>query len=133
MAVVNLERMTLEELAEELHAGSKFVVYKYCISIVILTFQNPSGVHLVRADQSRFIHGLPYTLLSLVAGWWGFPWGPIYTVGSLASNIGGGTDITAKIRASVNSEIRRVSGRIETQFPGGDGEAITEMPKIKTR
>lgn len=133
MAVVDLNQMTIEELAEELHAGSRFIVYKYCISIVILTFQNPSGVHLVRAEQNRFLHGLPYTLLSLVAGWWGFPWGPIYTIGSIGSNIGGGTDITAKIRASVNSEIRRLSGRMETQFPDGDGDVISEMPKIKTR
>ncbi|NOX58136.1 MAG: hypothetical protein GXP29_04670, partial [Planctomycetes bacterium] len=30
------------------------------------------------------------TLLSLTCGWWGIPWGPIFTIRALGSNIGGG-------------------------------------------
>src|SRR6266852_7285584 len=47
--------------------------------------------------QSRIIKGLPWTLLTLVVGWWGIPWGPIRTVQSLWINLSGGTDVTAGI------------------------------------
>lgn len=38
--------------------------------------------------------GLKYTFLSLVVGWWGIPWGPIYTIASVAKNFAGGGDVT---------------------------------------
>jgi hypothetical protein len=36
-------------------------------------------------------------LISLLFGWWGIPWGPIYTVTSLFKNFGGGRDVTKEI------------------------------------
>jgi len=40
---------------------------------------------------------LPWTGLSLLAGWWGIPWGPIWTVQALVTNFRGGKDVTAEI------------------------------------
>ena len=47
-----------------------------------------------------FVKALPYTLISLAFGWWGFPWGFIYTPMSLATNLGGGKDVTAQLLAA---------------------------------
>jgi len=84
-----------EALGARTARGSpRFVVFQYCISLGIVTFRRSSAVKVVPAGGSTFLVGLPYTLLTLAAGWWGLPWGPIYTLGALAHNLGGGTDVT---------------------------------------
>jgi hypothetical protein len=34
-------------------------------------------------------------------GWWGFPWGFIYTPQVIAKNLQGGVDVTANVLASL--------------------------------
>ena len=89
--------MTPGEIAFELNRGGKFVIYRYCFSAAVVTVMESTDVYLMRANQSRIIKGLPWTLLTLVVGWWGIPWGPIRTVQSLWINLHGGTDVTAEI------------------------------------
>jgi hypothetical protein len=36
--------------------------------------------------------------LSLLFGWWGLPWGLIYTPLTLWTNLSGGRDVTAELR-----------------------------------
>jgi hypothetical protein len=38
----------------------------------------------------------------LVAGWWGIPWGPIYTIQSVYKNSKGGIDITPSVVETLN-------------------------------
>ncbi len=40
--------------------------------------------------------GIPFTLISLIAGWWGFPWGPIYNLEALICDLRGGEDVTTE-------------------------------------
>jgi len=40
---------------------------------------------------------VPWTLLSLIAGWWGIPWGLIFTSQSLYINLRGGNDVTNEV------------------------------------
>jgi hypothetical protein len=89
------------ELQQELQQGGKFVVYQYCISVLILTFKRSSNVYFIRHEENAVIKGLPFTLLSLVLGWWGIPWGPIYTVQSVWVNFSGGKDVTQQIMPSL--------------------------------
>jgi hypothetical protein len=42
-------------------------------------------------------------LITLGLGWWGIPWGPIYSIGSLFSNLTGGKDMTKEVLESWNS------------------------------
>ena len=94
MQIKGTEGLSVTEVNMELQRGGKFVIYQYCISIVILTFRQPSDIYFVKADENAVVKGLPFTLLSLLAGWWGIPWGPIYTIGALGRNLGGGKDVT---------------------------------------
>lgn len=48
-------------------------------------------------------HGLGYSLLTLCLGWWGIPWGPIYSIGSLYTNFTGGKDVTQEVLNAMNS------------------------------
>jgi hypothetical protein len=88
-------QLSHHELQQQLAQGAKFVVYEYTVSILIMTFRRSSDVHYIRPNESALVKGLPYTLLTLFAGWWGIPWGPIYSVMCLATNLGGGKNVTS--------------------------------------
>jgi hypothetical protein len=104
MQVNGLEGLTAEEIRHELQQGARFVVFDYCVSVVVMSFQRCSDVYFVRADESTLLKSMPYTLLSLVVGWWGIPWGPIYTVSAIATNLRGGRDVTKDILGGGGSE-----------------------------
>jgi len=85
------------EVQRQLENGARFVIYRYTISIVVMTFRRSSNIYFVKAGHNSIIPGLKYTLLTLILGWWGIPWGPIYTIGSLFRNLTGGVDVTAEV------------------------------------
>jgi len=92
--IVGIDHLTNAEINAAVEQGARFVVYQYTISIIVMTFRRSSAVHFVPAGSSAVAKGLPYTILTLLAGWWGIPWGPIYTIGSLAKNLSGGENVT---------------------------------------
>jgi len=96
-----IDGMTHEQLQLELQTGSRFVLFQYTISILVMTFRRPSDIYLVRPGESTLSKSIGFTLLTLVAGWWGIPWGPIYTIGSVVTNVRGGKDVTAEVRSSL--------------------------------
>jgi hypothetical protein len=83
----------LVQAAVDDRAGT-YVVFPYCISIVILSFKRSSGIKFVPAGSSRLVAGLPYLLISLLFGWWGIPWGIAWTLQSILVCLGGGRDLT---------------------------------------
>lgn len=92
--IVGLEGMTNEEIIDELRNGGRFVIYQYCVSFLVLTLYRSSAVHFLRHDESAVMRGMKYTLLSLLAGWWGIPFGPICTIAAVVINLSGGRNIT---------------------------------------
>lgn len=71
--ILGIEGMKNGELDFEINRGGKFVLFQYCISVIVLTFRRPSHIYFLRQGESAVTKGLPFTLLSLVAGWWAFP------------------------------------------------------------
>jgi hypothetical protein len=104
-AIKNIEGMSPNEINHELSRGGKFVVFQYCISIVVMTFRRPSDIYFIRAEESALKHSIGYTLLTFVLGWWGIPWGPIYSIGSLVTNLSGGKDVTQEVINSINGQV----------------------------
>jgi hypothetical protein len=103
MQIKNIEGLSTDQINRELAQGAKFVIYQYTISIVLMTFKRSSDIYFVKAGENGTIKGLPYTFIALFLGWWGIPWGPIYTIGSLYNNLRGGKDVTQEILSSYNS------------------------------
>ena len=99
-----IEGMRAGEVDFEIQRGARFVFFQYCISIVVLTFRRASDIYFLRQGESAVTKGLPFTLLSLVAGWWGIPWGPIYTIQSVYNNSRGGKDVTESVVNSLRAE-----------------------------
>jgi hypothetical protein len=103
MKIIGIENMSVDELNNELQRGGKFVIFEYCISIIIMTFKRPTNVYFIRAGEGTAGKSIGFTLASLIVGWWGIPWGPIYTVGSLITNVSGGKDVTDEVVASLGA------------------------------
>jgi hypothetical protein len=102
MKIRGTENMTADQVNFELQRGGKFVLFQYCVSLLIVTFKRPSDIYFVRSGESAMGKSIPFTLISLLGGWWGIPWGPIYTVQSLITNLKGGMDVTQKVVAGLN-------------------------------
>ncbi len=63
------------------------------LSVIVASFKIPTRHHIAGLDN--FAHKqIQYSLATLVCGWWGVPWGPVYTVQSLAKNVSGGYIMT---------------------------------------
>lgn len=99
MKIVGTEGLSNAQVQDEISRGGKFVLFQYCVSLLVITFRRSSNIHFVRAGESAVTKGLGFTLISLLLGWWGIPWGPIYTIGSLVTNLGGGKDVTQQVLA----------------------------------
>ncbi len=97
MQIIGTRGLSNDDIAREIEHGARFIVYTYAISIIVLTFRRPSSIVFVKAGESRFIKGLKYSLATIVLGWWGFPWGPIYSIGAIGKNSIGGNDVTPAI------------------------------------
>jgi hypothetical protein len=102
MTIKNLDGLTTDEINRELAHGAKFVIYQFTISIIVMTFRRSSDVYFIKANENGTVKGLPYTLLTFFLGWWGIPWGPVYSIGSLYNNLKGGKNITQEILAASN-------------------------------
>ena len=100
MNIVGITGLTPSQIQDEINQGGRFVLYRYCISLLVITLRRSSDIYFVRAGESRVTRGLPLTFLTFVMGWWGIPWGPIYSIQCLYVNLRGGEDVTAQVQNS---------------------------------
>ena len=100
MKVLGIKGVTWSQLEEKLSIGGRFVVFRYCISLLVVTLRRSSAVYYIPPGKFSFLvaflRGLPYTLLSALLGWWKFPKGPTYTIQFLIINTRGGKDVTVE-------------------------------------
>ena len=89
--------MSDSEINEGLANGARFVQFEYAISGVLFSIKRGSEIYFVPADEKPAKYGWKYTVLTLLVGWWGIPWGPIYTIQAVSRNLKGGHDVTQKV------------------------------------
>lgn len=87
-------KMEWKSFCEAIQNNAKFVVFPYCMSCIFVTAKLKSPVYFILPGQNTFMKSIRYTLMSFLLGWWGIPWGPIYTVSSIMTNLSGGEEIT---------------------------------------
>jgi hypothetical protein len=105
--IQGLGRLTDQELLQELEGGgARCVRFPMAISCLFMTFYTTSELRYVPRGRSPLRYGWPYLLLSLVAGWWGIPWGPIRTVQALVLNLRGGEDVSFEIVQAIRQHYR---------------------------
>ena len=88
-----------DELRARVASGYRLVRFEFCFSFLIFTLRRQSPVYLTESWQSRYLRGLGYSLLAIILGPWGVPWGLIYTPWAIWVNLTGGVDETEAILA----------------------------------
>ena len=109
MRIIGIENMSPEQLKGEVAAGGRFVIYQYCISVIVISFKRGSDIYFIRPGDNAVTKGLLFTLCSLVLGWWGIPWGPIWTIATIVTNSRGGRDVTADVVRSMATPVAGVT------------------------
>ncbi len=68
-----------------------------------MTVRRQSGVYLTHSWQQRYLWGLWYSLLALLLGPWGVPWGVLWTPWAVWVNTTGGADCTEAVLAELDA------------------------------
>ncbi len=102
--IKGIEGMSVKDIDVQLQGGAKFVAYMYCVSIVFMSFKRYSNIYFIMPGEKTIKKGIPFTLISLVFGWWGIPWGPIWTITAVGTNFTGGKDLTLEVAAQIRPQ-----------------------------
>lgn len=105
LPISGVDHLSPDQLQRELESGGRFVFFEYCISLFLVTLRRPSRVVFLRAGECGVVRGLPYTLVSLLLGWWGIPWGIIFTPLVLVTNLRGGRDVTEQVQPLLRTRL----------------------------
>jgi hypothetical protein len=81
---------------------SELVTYQFCFSFIFYTVKLPSQFFVIEHEVESS-KKFTYSLFTFLLGWWGFPFGPIYTIQVLYSNLRGG------IRQTISELVRELS------------------------
>jgi hypothetical protein len=101
MKILGVEQMSQERLTFEIQHGARFVIFEYCVSIFVMSFKRPSPIYFLKGAETALGRRLGFSLISLLFGWWGIPWGPIWTIGSVFTNLRGGRDVTSQVLSAL--------------------------------
>ena len=123
MDIKNIGDRSAAQLREEIAQGGRFVFYKYCISIVVMTFNRPTDIYYIAPGKSAVGPGVGYLFVSLLLGWWGIPWGPIYTIGNIGSILSGGKDVTLEVMSDINQHDPHYGTQGSYNIPGQGTQA----------
>jgi hypothetical protein len=101
MQIKNIEGLSVSQVRDLVQQGGKFVVFPYTVSFILMTLKRSSAIYFIRPDENTFKYSYGYVILNFFVGWWGFPWGPIYTIGSMYHHIVGGKDFTEVVMSQL--------------------------------
>lgn len=94
----------INNIKQKQNSNTKCVVFGYCISLFILSQKRNSKIYIIKNKKEVLLKSLPYSLISLLFGWWGIPWGPIWTISTIVDNFCGGKDVTEVVQDYLNNK-----------------------------
>ncbi|MDR2863581.1 MAG: hypothetical protein LBV54_06895, partial [Puniceicoccales bacterium] len=104
MKINGTDHLSPGEIQSEVDRGGRFVLFSYAISLFVVTFRRSSDIYFIRPGKSVFLEqGWKFFLISFFLGWWGIPWGPIYTIQALWRSFRG-VVVTNEVIANINAE-----------------------------
>ena len=99
----NIENLTIEQVQDEIIRGGKFVTFPFAVSIIVITFRRSSDIFFVKAGENAMQYGWTSFLITLFFGWWGIPFGPIFSIGAIYRFFTGGKNITTEVMSHFNN------------------------------
>ena len=97
MQIKNIEGLSVAQVKQLVNEGGRFVVFPYTVSVVLATFKRSSSIYFIRPNENSIKYSYGHVGVNLLFGWWGIPWGPIYTIGAAYKHATGGKDITQEV------------------------------------
>lgn len=97
MQIKNIEGLSVAQIKELVNQGAEFVYFPYTVSFVVMTLKRASSIYFIRPYEGKFKYSYKHVGVNALLGWWGFPWGPIYTIGSMYHQLSGGKDVTQAV------------------------------------
>jgi len=101
LKIKGIENLNEEQVQAQLQQGARFVIYQYCVSILVMSFKRNSPIYFIPAKEKASIRSLRFIGISLLVGWWGLPWGPIWTFRTVRANLNGGIDVTQHVQMTL--------------------------------
>ncbi|AMV22837.1 hypothetical protein VT84_00395 [Gemmata sp. SH-PL17] len=92
-----------DELRTQVANGARCVRFEYCFSFLFVTIRRQSEVFLTKSWQQRYLWGLWYSVLALLLGPWGVPWGLFWTLWAVWVNTTGGAECTASVLTALET------------------------------
>lgn len=132
MEIKNIEGLRVSQIRDMVQQGGKFVVFPYTVSFILMTLRRSSDIYFIKADENTFKYSFGYVFLNLIVGWWGIPWGPIYTIGAAYHHISGGKDLTLEVMSHLtqhdpeaNTNTYNINGVESSNHAGNTSETPT--------
>jgi hypothetical protein len=91
--IKNAKNISDLEIYRRLENGSRLVQYSYTISVIAFTFTRGSKLYLLDPGEKGIKKGIVFSIITILLGWWGIPFGPIRTIISLRTNFSGGKKV----------------------------------------
>ncbi len=101
LKIKGIENLSAEQVQAQLQQGARFVIFQYCVSILVMSFKRNSPIYFIPAQEKTTPRSLRFIGISLLVGWWGLPWGPIWTYRTVLKNLKGGIDVTQHVQTSL--------------------------------
>lgn len=97
-----LDHASAETMKLALERGARYVVFEYCISILVMSFKRTSRPYLVEPEESGLRLGFRYSLISVLCGWLS----PVRTIETIVTNCRGGLDVTNDLLSAMVHDSR---------------------------
>lgn len=118
--VPGTQGMTIGQIEDDILRGGRFRVFMWNFSIIVMSFQRGSAVRYYRSGESCGLAAWGYTLLSILIGPWGIPWGIFFTFHTIYKNCLGGKDVTSEVLAGILGPQRAHSVMTKAEAPRTD-------------
>jgi hypothetical protein len=102
---------------------TRWVCYEMCCSFLFATVVYRSRPRATYSRKQRLWYVIGYTLLTLLLGPWGIPWGIFHTLRIIGINLRGGIDVTSDLALNQSS----LAAPSDAQSPA-IGTAGTSVP-----
>jgi len=109
--------MTIAQIEDDILRGGRFRVFLWNFSIIVMSFQRGSSLRYYRSGESCGLAAWGYTLLSILIGPWGLPWGIFFTINTIFRNCLGGKDVTSDVLNGILGPQRAHSVMTKAQKP----------------
>jgi hypothetical protein len=113
---IESSKTMLQQLRQLKEEGGLVIAYSFVVSLGFITFNYPVFKKFENRPSSlrRSLQGFKWALMSFTLGWWGIPWGIIYTPISILVNLAGGHDVTDEFIQKFSNKIHQ--HEIESSF-----------------